>query len=105
MLIIAVRRTVRMVDETKKRLLWRGLSTGTAAVSVVVTHRLLAIVWRKVHGTPPPEGPADRRVTWGAALTWAAAMGIGVAVSRLIAVRLSARAWEAATHEAPPEVT
>lgn len=56
-------------------------------------------------GTPPPEGPADRRVALGPALTWAVAMGIGVAVSRMIAVRLSARAWEAATHEAPPEMT
>lgn len=84
--------------------MWKGLSAGAAAISVVVTHRLIAAVWRKVSGAQPPEGPADRRVTWGAALTWAVAMGIGVAVSRLVAVRLFARAWQAATHEAPPEL-
>lgn len=93
------------VDQTKKQLIWKGISAGAAAVSVVVTQRLMTIMWRKVRGTPPPEGPADRRVALGPALTWAVAMGIGVAVSRMIAVRLSARAWEAATHEAPPEVT
>ncbi len=100
---MTAQRTMRAVGKTKKRLLWRGISAGAAAVSVVVTQRLIGAMWRKVRGTPPPEGPADRGVAWGPALTWAVAMGIGVAVSRLIAVRLSARAWEATTHEAPPE--
>ena len=97
--------TMQPVDEAKKRLIWKGISAGAAAVSVVVTQRLMTTMWRKVRGTPPPEGPADPRIALGPALTWAVAMGIGVAVSRMIAVRLSARAWEAATHEAPPEVT
>jgi hypothetical protein len=44
----------------------------------------------------------DRKVSWRAALTWAVATGVGIAVARVIAVRVSARAWEAATHEAPP---
>ncbi|MGO8870676.1 MAG: DUF4235 domain-containing protein [Acidimicrobiales bacterium] len=43
-----------------------------------------------VRGNPPPAGPTDRGVAWDSALTWAVAIGIGVALSRLIAVRLAA---------------
>jgi hypothetical protein len=93
------------VAGTKKQLAWQGISAGAAALSIVVTQRVIAIVWRKVRGEPPPKGPADRRVTWGAALTWAIAMGVGIAAARVIAVRLSAEVWEAATHEAPPTTT
>jgi Protein of unknown function (DUF4235) len=71
----------------------------------VVTQRVMGIVWRKVRGEPPPAGPGDQKVTWTAALTWAMAMGVGIAVARLVAVRLSAEVWEAATHEAPPTTT
>lgn len=90
------------MDEKKKRLAWKAVSAGSAAVSVVVTRRVLTAAWRRVGGGTPPEGPYDRRVSLGAAVVWAASMGVGIAVSRVLAVRLSARAWEAATHEAPP---
>jgi hypothetical protein len=90
---------------TKKRVIWKVGSAGLTALAVVATHRLLASAWRAVHGKPPPKGPADQKVSWGTALTWAAAGGVGVAVSRLIVLRLSARVWEAATHESPPETT
>jgi hypothetical protein len=93
------------VTDRKKRLAWRTVSAGAAALSVVVTQRVLSAAWRRVAGEPPPDGPDDRRVSFGAALVWAASMGVGIGVSRLIAVRLSARAWEAATHEAPPAAT
>jgi hypothetical protein len=90
------------VGEKKKRLVWKLVSAGSAAVSVLVTQRVLAAAWRRFGSGPPPKGPDDRRVSLGAAVVWAASMGVGVAVSRLLAVRLSAKAWEAATHEAPP---
>jgi hypothetical protein len=69
---------------------------------MVAAQRVVTAGWRRVRGGPPPEGPADQKVTWGTALTWAVAMGVGVGVARLIAVRLSAEVWEAAMHEAPP---
>jgi hypothetical protein len=90
------------VDEKKKRLVWKAVSAGSTAISVLVTQRVLAAAWRRFGGGAPPEGPDDRRVSLGAALVWAASLGVGIAVSRLLAVRLSAKAWEAATHEAPP---
>jgi hypothetical protein len=91
--------------QTKKRFVWKAISAGSAALAVVITQRVMTMAWRLLRRRPPPQGPADRKVTWGAALTWAVSMGIGIAVSRLIAVRLSAKAWEAATHEAPPDLT
>ena len=96
-------RTVSGVAGTKQRLVWQGASAGAVAISVVVTRRVLNVVWRQVRGEPPPDDPTDRRVTFGAALVWAVSMGVGVAVARLVALRLSARAWEAATHEEPPD--
>ena len=96
-------RTLPAVVKLEKRLMWKGITAGAAAISAVVTQRLMSIAWRRVRGEPPPDSPADRRVTFAAALTWAVGTGVGLAVARVIAVRLSARAWEAATHEAPPE--
>jgi Protein of unknown function (DUF4235) len=90
---------------SKKRLVWQVVSAGAAALAVVVTQRVVGIAWRQVRGEPPPDGPADRKVNWATALTWATAMGVGVAVARLVAVRVSAEVWEAATHEAPPHAT
>ena len=78
------------MDEKKTRLVWKAVSTVSTAISVLVTQRMLAAVWRRFGGGAPPEGPDDRRVSLGAALVWAASLGVGIAVSRLLAVRLSA---------------
>ena len=37
------------------------------------------------------------------ALSWAIATGVGVGVTRLLAIRTAAVVWEAATDEPPPE--
>jgi hypothetical protein len=91
------------VDDSKKQLAWKVVSAGSAAVSVLVTRRVLTVVWQRFGSAPPPDGAADRKVTWRAALSWAVATGVGIAVARVIAVRVSARAWQVAMHEAPPE--
>jgi hypothetical protein len=96
---------VRTAGDTEKQFSWKVLNAIASAVAVVVTQRVLGSIWRRFSGAPPPEGPADRNVTIGSALTWAIAMGVGVGVSRLIAVRFAAEVWEAATHEEPPDLT
>jgi hypothetical protein len=95
--------TVHTVNESRKQLVWKGLSAGAAAIAVLVTRRVVSGGWQRLRGEPPPEGIADRKVTWRTALTYAVAMGVGIAVAQVVAARLSARAWEVATHEAPPE--
>ena len=91
------------VSKSTKQLAWKATSAAAAAISVLVTRRVLTIVWERFGSTVPPEGAADRKVTWRAALTWAVATGVGIAVARVIAARVSARAWEVALHEPPPE--
>ncbi len=93
---------MQAVDKSKKQLAWKAVSAGAAAISVLVTRRVITAVWQRFGGEPPPEGAADRKVTWRAALTFAIAMGVGIAVAKVVTARLSARAWEAAMHEAPP---
>jgi hypothetical protein len=100
---ISLRPTVPKVDVKMKRMLWRGLTAAITAASVVTTRRALTTAWRSIAGEPPA-GAADRKASWGSAVTWAAAAGVGAAVARLMAVRLSAQVWEAVTHEAPPEL-
>jgi uncharacterized protein DUF4235 len=89
------------VRNIEKRLLWRATSTIAAAISVLVTRRVMTILWTRVRGEAPPEG---RTVTFVDTMTWAASLGVGVGVARLIAARVSARVWEAVTDEAPPEI-
>jgi hypothetical protein len=89
------------VNESQKQMVWNALSAGSAAISVLVTRRVLTAVW-ECFGHEPPEGLEDRKHSWRSALTWAVATGVGIAVARVIAVRVSARAWQVATHEAPP---
>jgi hypothetical protein len=86
----------------RDRLEWQGISAAASALFVLVTQRVLGIIWRQLRGSPPPDTPTDQSVSWGAALTWAIATGAGVAVARLVAARLSEDVWEAKKHEAPP---
>jgi hypothetical protein len=90
------------VRETEQRLVWKALNAGITAAFVVVIQHALSAVWSRFEHAPPPEDPADRSVTLSAAVTWSVSTGIGVAVARLIAQRLSARVWEAVEHQAPP---
>lgn len=93
------------VNQKETQMVWSAVSAGATSISVVVAQRVVTAIWRRVSGRPPPEGPGDQKVTWGAALTWAVALGIGIAVARLIAIRLSEDVWEATTHEEPPKAT
>jgi len=94
---------VQTVDHAKKQLVWKGVSAGVAAIAVLVTRRVVKVGWQRFRSEPPPDGITDRKVTWRTALTYAVAMGVGIAVAQVVAARVSARAWEVATHEAPPD--
>ena len=93
---------VLKANQIEKQLGWKVLNAIASAVvrrrdSALTCHHMATSGWWNA-----PEGPADQNVTLGAALTWAIAMGVGVAVSRLIAIRLAVDVWEAAVHEEPP---
>ena len=85
-----------------KPLAWKAVSYGTGALATIATRRLLVAAWGTRHDTPPPDGPGTVRAPLPDALTWAIAVGAGVAVVRIVAIRSAAKVWEAATHEPPP---
>jgi hypothetical protein len=87
-----------------KRLDWKAISYGSGALAGLATQRLLEAAWTRLRHTSSPPMSADRRSPWVEALSWAAATGVAVAVVRLLAVRTAAVAWEAVTHEPPPDV-
>jgi len=90
------------VAQNKKTVGWKGLSFGLGALAGLITQRLLELVWRQLRDASPPV-PANRRSPWPDALGWAVATGVGIGVSRLLAIRTAAVMWEAAVHEVPPE--
>jgi hypothetical protein len=93
------------IRETEKKLSWKLLNASATAASVVVTQHGLTVHWKRLGGRVVPEGPAGENVALFTALIWAIALGVGVAVSRLIAVRLAVDAWEVVTHQEPPDPT
>ena len=86
-----------------KELGWRATSYGAGALAGLLTQRVLETAWKGLRHDSRPPVPADRRSSWVEALSWAVATGVGMGISRLLAVRTAAVVWEAATHERPPD--
>ena len=87
----------------RKKVGWKAVSYGAGAFAGLVTQRLLEAAWKGLHDASSPPSPADRRASWTEALSWAVATGVGMGVTRLLAIRTAAVVWETATHELPPE--
>jgi hypothetical protein len=90
--------------QTTKEVGWKAISYGVGALAGLLTQRSLELAWRTFRPAASAPIAADRRSSWSDALSWALAMGVGVGVARLLAIRTAAVVWEAATHEPPPEV-
>ena len=76
-----------------------GIATGIVVRKVSM--QLLDKVWRKTKHTEPPADPASPGTPWLEALTWAAASGVAVGVSRLITTKGVATAKLKLTGKAP----
>ncbi len=87
-----------------KELSWKAICYGAGALAGLMTQRLLETGWKGVRHACRAPLAADRGSPWAEALGWAVATGVGMSVSRLLAVRAAAAVWEAATHERPPDV-
>ena len=88
----------------RKDIAWKVISYGAGMLATIVTQRALSSLWTRVGESPPPDNPADRGAGMLPALSWAVATGVGIGVTRLLAVRSAARVWEVATNEPPPTV-
>jgi hypothetical protein len=88
--------------DTEKQVGWKVVSYGVGALAAVVAQRVLTLAWKGIASDPPPDSPANRDVDLLPALTWAIATGVGIGVTRLLALRTAAKVWEVAAKEAPP---
>jgi hypothetical protein len=87
---------------SRKEIGWKALSYGAGALAALVTRQAFATVWKGARHESPPRDPADRRVSWTQALTWAIATSVGIGVARVVAARGAAAVWEKTASEPPP---
>lgn len=90
----------------KTKLEWKAVSSLAGVAGAVATRKLTGAVWSALSSSDadPPLNPADRRISWGEAVQWAIAAGVGASLGRLVSQRFAAAGWEAATGEPPPGV-
>jgi hypothetical protein len=82
---------------------WRLIGTAGAVVAVMATRKVLAKVWTKATGSPPPDDPSHPDVTTASALTWVVASTLGVSVAKLAVRRAAGHRWATATGHSAPE--
>ncbi len=85
-----------------RRLLWKAAGSLSGIAAGSATRALLRAGWRRTKGDDPPANPAAPGTRWSEALIWAAASGVAIAVTRLVAQRGAAEAWKASTGDYPP---
>jgi hypothetical protein len=85
-----------------QRRLWELFAFASGAAAAAACRRGMTALWRVSRRQDPPENPASRGVRWRDALIWSISLGVGAAVSRLVAQRGAAAAWQAATGSQPP---
>ena len=87
--------------------LWKLVSAATAMVGAMLARRLMRATYRAIRKDAAPAkpfDPTDARFSWPNALVWAASAGIGLAVAKVLSVRLAAIGWKAATGALPPGI-
>jgi Protein of unknown function (DUF4235) len=85
----------------KAQRVWKAVAVASGALAAATVRRVAVAAWRSGRHEDPPLHPGgDVRV--GDALLWGVSVAIGVAVARVVAERLAASAWSAATGSPPP---
>jgi hypothetical protein len=97
--ICSLPRGVALLSEKN---VWTGIAVGSAILAGVAVRSALKTAWRQTTGEPPPLNPAHPDTSWKQGLLWTAALGAAVGVSRMLARRGAAAAWELAREQAPP---
>ncbi len=87
-----------------QKLIWKALTAMTAMGAAWVARKGATKVWSRVSDNEAPVNPADRSLSWGAALGWALLAGLGAGLARVVGRRGAAAGWQAATGEPPPGI-
>ena len=83
---------------------WKIVALSFAVPTGIAMRKALETAWRKTKHDDPPKNPAAPGTEWSEALMWAAASGVAVAVSRMVAARGAAATWKSLTGKLPPGV-
>ena len=83
------------------RMVWKAVGSLSGMAAGWATRVLLRAGWRRTRGGDPPANPAAPGTAWSEAIIWAAASGVAIAVTRLVAQRGAAEAWKATTGSYP----
>jgi Protein of unknown function (DUF4235) len=78
----------------------KAVTALAGAAAAFVARKVIVFAWTKATGREPPGKAEDPDVAIGEALAWTVVLGIGVAVARVLAIRLTVR--QSAKHLAPP---
>ena len=81
----------------------KAVGTLAGAAAAFVARKAIGFAWTKATGKEPPGKAEDPEVAIGEALAWTVVLGIGVAVARLLAVRLITRQSSARSSAGPAE--
>jgi hypothetical protein len=85
------------------KILWKAVALTSGLLTARVTRTVLDKSWRKARGgDAPPRNPAAPGTTWKEAITWAAASGTALGVSKVVATNGAAKAWQKTTGSLPP---
>jgi len=100
---------IRQVPDTfGRQTAWKGVSALAGLAGALLARKVLEAAWDRVGhhdgGHGPVLDPADRRFSWKDAVLWAATVGVGLSLARLVSSRLAVAGWEIATGTVPPGV-
>jgi Protein of unknown function (DUF4235) len=65
----------------------KALVSAAAFGTAFAVRKLMNVGWKRVTGKEPPDDPNDPAVGTAEALSWAVALGVVVAVARVLAIR------------------
>jgi hypothetical protein len=94
----------RVPDTVERTAMWRAVSAAAGLLSALLMRKVREAGYRAVRGDSSAPIPAvtDARFSWPDAALWAAALGIGVGIARMVSTRVAVAGWEAATGTLPP---
>lgn len=90
------------VGVTVERVVWKVAAAAAAVVAGLATRKLMDAAWKAARKHDPPRHPEAPGVSWGEAIGWTLATGVGAGVARLVAQRGAVAGWQRATGKLPP---
>ena len=94
----------RSLTQSSRQAMWRAVSAVAGLLSTLMIRKVMEAGYRAIRGDSSAPIPAvtNPRVSWPDAALWAAAVGVGVGIAKMVSTRVAVAGWEAATGTLPP---